>query len=152
MMYTMPKNILSICVNFALATQRILKQKCIMQRQNRLSAPGWRRCGSTVCSPYDCACADEFTGAVRCHQTKELQDTVIPKRPLGKIYRAGQGDLPPPCNIADTIRVCYEINAKKSHRENLCGIYHAISASVLRDLTPRERTDPAGASGERNAW
>ena len=102
--------------------------------------------------PYDCACTDEFTGAVRCHQTKELRDTVIPKRPLGKIYRAGRDDLTPPCNIADTIRVCYEINAKKSRRENLCGIYYAISASVLRDLTPRERTDPAGASGERNAW
>lgn len=29
--------------------------------------------------PYDCACADEFTGAVRCHQTKELRDTVIPQ-------------------------------------------------------------------------
>lgn len=102
--------------------------------------------------PYDCVCADEFTGAVRCHQTKELRDTVIPKRPLGKIYRAGRGDLTPPCNIADAIRVCYEINAKKSRRENLCGIYYAISASALRDLTPRERTDPAGASGERNAW
>ena len=46
-----------------------------MQRQNRLSAPGWRRCGSTVCSPYDCACADEFTGAVRRHQTTELRNT-----------------------------------------------------------------------------
>lgn len=31
MMYTMPKNILSICVNFALATQRdIFCQKCDM--------------------------------------------------------------------------------------------------------------------------
>lgn len=29
--------------------------------------------------PYDCACADEFTGAVRCHQTKEFRDTVIPQ-------------------------------------------------------------------------
>ena len=29
--------------------------------------------------PYDCACADEFTGAVRYHQTKELCDTVIPQ-------------------------------------------------------------------------
>ena len=29
--------------------------------------------------PYDCACADEFTGAVRRHQTKELRDTVIPQ-------------------------------------------------------------------------
>ena len=83
---------------------------------------------------------------------KSCATRLSPKRPLGKIYRAGRGDLTPPCNIADTIRVCYEINAKKSHRENLCGIYHAISASVLRDLTPRERTDPAGASGERNAW
>ena len=25
--------------------------------------------------PYDCACTDEFTGAVRCHQTKELRNT-----------------------------------------------------------------------------
>lgn len=29
--------------------------------------------------PCDCACADEFTGAVRCYQTKELRDTVIPQ-------------------------------------------------------------------------
>ena len=45
------------------------------------------------------------------------------------------------------------IKAQKNPAEkNLCGIYYAISASVLRDLTPQERTDPAGASGERNAW
>lgn len=25
--------------------------------------------------PYDCACADEFTGAVRRHQTTELRNT-----------------------------------------------------------------------------
>ena len=29
MMYTMPKNLLSICVNFALATQRILADRCV---------------------------------------------------------------------------------------------------------------------------
>ena len=29
--------------------------------------------------PYDCACADEFTGAVRRHQTTELRNTGIPQ-------------------------------------------------------------------------
>ena len=33
MMYTMPKNLLSICVNFALATQRFL-QKNLLQTKN----------------------------------------------------------------------------------------------------------------------
>ena len=33
MMYTMPKNLLSICVNFALATQRFL-QKILLQTKN----------------------------------------------------------------------------------------------------------------------
>jgi hypothetical protein len=29
--------------------------------------------------PYDCVCADEFTGAVRRHQTTELRNTGIPQ-------------------------------------------------------------------------
>ncbi len=41
---------------------------------------------------------------------------------------------------------------KNPAEKTSAGFYYAISASVLRDLTPRERTDPAGASGERNAW
>ena len=50
-----------------------------MQRQNRLSAPGWRRCGSTV--PLRLRVAAEFTGAVRRHRTTELRNTGIPRGP-----------------------------------------------------------------------
>lgn len=36
MMYTMPKNLLSICVNFTLATQQILRILRIMLKNTRI--------------------------------------------------------------------------------------------------------------------
>ena len=69
-------------------------------------------------------------------------------------YPDGQFTLPHPMvksNIGYNSRMLRN-KRKKIPQRKLCGIYYAISASVLRDLTPRERTDPAGASGERNAW